>query len=144
MNTENVGTRFQRFKGMYQDGHSYITDHTDGRATKVSFKVDNYKEIKNYIHNYLGLTKEEVKSIIWDVVVDTVNKEVCKCLNDKERIKSIVEGQVRYEIMKESPRRSYIHSTLDEIYNKIDQVIHEEVVKRLIIDLKEVDDDEAI
>jgi len=141
MKPENAGLRYERFKGLYTDGHTYMTDHTDERTTKASFKVDNYKEVKNYIHNYLGLTKEEVKSIIWDAVVDTINKEVCKCLNDKERIKSIVEGQVRYEIMKESPRRSYIHSTMDEIYNKIDKVIHEEVVKRLRIELREPDDE---
>ena len=39
--------------------------------------------------------------------------------------------------MKDSPRRSYIHSTMDEIYNKIDVVIHEEVLKRLKVELKE-------
>ena len=121
---ENVETRLERNKELYNEEHS-----------------NNYKDIKNYIHNYLGLTKEEVKKMIWDAVVDTVNEEVCKCLNDKERIKTIVEGQVRYEIMKESPRRSYIHSTMDEIYNKIDEAIHKEVVKRLKIELKEPEDE---
>jgi light-regulated signal transduction histidine kinase (bacteriophytochrome) len=132
-----------RFKGIYKDGHTYITDNTK-EATKANFKIDSYKEIKNYIHNYLGLTKEEVKNMIWDVVVETVNEEVNKCLNDKARIRTIVEGQVRYEIMKDSPRRTYIHTTMDEIYNKIDQTIHEEVVKRLKIELKNPIEDNAI
>lgn len=135
-------SRVSRFKGLYNDD-DYITtftDHTEPiqpEPIKTNFRVDNYKEIKNYIHNYLGLTREEVKKMVWDVVVKLVNEEVNKCLNDKERIKAIVEGQVRYEIMKDHPRRSYIHTTMDEIYNKIDSVIHEEVVKRLRIELKE-------
>ena len=108
---------------------------------ETNSKVDNYKELKNYIHNYLGLTKEEIKKMIWDTVVETVNKEVNKCLNDKERIKAIIEGQIKFEIMRDHPRRSYIHSTMDEIYNKIDTTIHEEVIKRLRIELKEPEDE---
>lgn len=107
---------------------------------KSRFTIDNYREIKNYIHNYLGITKTEIKDAIWELVIELVNEEVRKCLNDKERIKSIIEGQIRYEIMRDEPRRSYIHSTMDEIYNKIDKVIHEEVVKRLRIELVEPDD----
>ena len=43
--------------------------------------------------------------------------------------------------MRDHPRRSYIHSTMDEIYNKIDTTIHEEVIKRLRIELKEPEDE---
>ena len=101
----------------------------------------NYKDIKNYIHNDLKISKEELRKAILDAIVITVNTEVRKCLNDQERLKGLVEGQVRYELMKNAPRRSYIHSTMDDIYNKIDEVIHEEVVKRLQITLKEPDDE---
>lgn len=145
MKPENVGTRYNRFKGLYDEDYTVtFTDHTEPirhEPVKANFRIDNYKELKNYIHNYLGLTKEEVKKMVWDTVVETVNEEVNKCLNDKERIKAIVEGQVRYEIMKDHPRRSYIHSTMDEIYNKIDSTIHEEVIKRLRIELKEPEDE---
>ena len=145
MKPENVGTRYNRFIGLYDEDYTVtFTDHTEPirhEPVKANFRIDNYKELKNYIHNYLGLTKEEVKKMVWDTVVETVNEEVNKCLNDKERIKAIVEGQVRYEIMKDHPRRSYIHSTMDEIYNKIDSTIHEEVIKRLRIELKEPEDE---
>lgn len=145
MKPENVGTRYNRFKGLYDEDYTVtFTDHTEPirhEPVKANFRIDNYKELKNYIHNYLGLTKEEVKKMVWDTVVETVNEEVNKCLNDRERIKAIVEGQVRYEIMKDHPRRSYIHSTMDEIYNKIDSTIHEEVIKRLRIELKEPEDE---
>lgn len=144
MKPENVETRYNKFRGLYDEDYTTtLSDHTEPiqQVKKASFKIDNYKEIKNYIHNYLGLTKEEIKKIIWDTVVETVNKEVNKCLNDKERIKSIIEGQIKFEIMRDHPRRSYIHSTMDEIYNKIDTTIHEEVVKRLRIELKEPEDE---
>ena len=144
MKPENVETRYNKFRGLYDEDYTTtLSDHTEPiqQVKKASFKIDNYKEIKNYIHNYLGLTKEEIKKIIWDTVVETVNKEVNKCLNDKERIKSIIEGQIKFEIMRDHPRRSYIHSTMDEIYNKIDTTIHEEVIKRLRIELKEPEDE---
>ena len=149
MKPENVETRYNKFRGLYDEDYTTtLSDHTEpiqqvkkAKYVKASFRKDNYKELKNYIHNYLGLTKEEIKKMIWDTVVETVNKEVNKCLNDKERIKSIIEGQIKFEIMRDHPRRSYIHSTMDEIYNKIDSTIHEEVVKRLRIELKEPEDE---
>ena len=144
MKPENVETRYNKFRGLYDgDYTTTLSDHTEPiqQVKKASFKIDNYKELKNYIHNYLGLTKEEIKKMVWDTVVETVNEEVNKCLNDKERIKAIIEGQIKFEIMRDHPRRSYIHSTMDEIYNKIDTTIHEEVVKRLRIELKEPEDE---
>ena len=144
MKPENVETRYNKFRGLYDgDYTTTLSDHTEPiqQVKKASFKIDNYKELKNYIHNYLGLTKEEIKKMVWDTVVETVNEEVNKCLNDKERIKSIIEGQIKFEIMRDHPRRSYIHSTMDEIYNKIDTTIHEEVIKRLRIELKEPEDE---
>lgn len=144
MKPENVETRYNKFRGLYDEDYTTtLSDHTEPiqQVKKASFKIDNYKELKNYIHNYLGLTKEEIKKMVWDTVVETVNEEVNKCLNDKERIKSIIEGQIKFEIMRDHPRRSYIHSTMDEIYNKIDSTIHEEVIKRLRIELKEPEDE---
>ena len=144
MKPENVETRYNKFRGLYDgDYTTTLSDHTEPiqQVKKASFKIDNYKELKNYIHNYLGLTKEEIKKMIWDTVVETVNKEVNKCLNDRERIRAIIEGQIKFEIMRDHPRRSYIHSTMDEIYNKIDSTIHEEVIKRLRIELKEPEDE---
>ena len=41
--------------------------------------MDNYKEIKNYIHNELGITKEYVDNII----VKTVQDEVKKVFNNE-------------------------------------------------------------
>ena len=115
---------------------------------EANFKVDSFKSIRNYIHNYLGLTKDEVREIVLDEIKKIVHEEVTKTLNDKERLESIVEkelmrqlkyGQDKYE------RRSFVINTMDHVYNRIDSIIHEEVCKRLRIELvepKEEDKDE--
>lgn len=109
---------------------------------KTNFEIENYKDIKNYIHNYLGLTKEEVRSIINETVKDTVQKEVSKYLNDENRLTSLVEKEIIRQLKcQDKVRNSFIINTMDGIYNKIDKVIHEEVIKRLQITLKEPNED---
>ena len=39
--------------------------------TKTNFEIENYKDIKNYIHNYLGLTKEEVNEKLTEALGHT-------------------------------------------------------------------------
>lgn len=111
-------------------------------SIKTNFEIENYKDIKNYIHNYLGLTKEEVRSIIDGVVKDTIQKEVSKYLNNENRLTSLVEKEIIRQLKcQDKIRNSFIVNTMDGIYNKIDKVIHEEVIKRLQITLKEPKED---
>ena len=98
--------------------------------------MDRYKDVKNYIHNELGITKEYID----DLIRKTVKEEIVKVLNDDERIKRTVENEIVRccKIYKsDGTRRSFVINVMDDIYNKIDSVIHEEVRKRLIIELKE-------
>lgn len=106
--------------------------------TMTNFRIENYKEIKNYIHNYLGLTKEEVRSIIDEVVKEIIKKEVSKYFNDKNGLESLIEKEIIRQLKcQDNVRKSFIINTMDGIYNKIDTIIHEEVLKRLKIELKE-------
>lgn len=110
--------------------------------TKTNFEVENYKDIKNYIHNYLGLTKEEVREMVLEVVKDTVKKEVDKCLNDENRLQHMIEKEILSQIKYGQDgykRRSFLISVMDEVYNRIDGIIHEEVLKRLQITLKDTE-----
>lgn len=115
---------------------------------ETNFKLDSFKSIRNYIHNYLALTKPEVRSIVDEQVKQIVKEEVTKYFNDEERLKSMIEKeivrQLRYAKEVDQERRSFIISTMDAIYNKIDQTIHEEVCNRLIIKLKEEEDGEEV
>ena len=102
--------------------------------TKTNFEIENYKDIKNYIHNYLGLTKEEVREMALEVVKNTVKKEVDKCLNDENRLQHMIEKEILSQIKYGQDgykRRSFLISVMDEVYNRIDEIIHEEVLKRL-------------
>lgn len=110
--------------------------------TKTNFKIENYKDIKNYIHNYLGLTKEEVRGMVLEVVKNTVEKEVNKYLNDENRLQHMIEKEILNQIKYGQDgykRRSFLISVMDEVYNRIDGIIHEEVLKRLQITLKDVE-----
>lgn len=100
----------------------------------------SFKDIKNYIHNYLGLTKEEVRSIVLDEIKAIVKEEVTKTLNDKERLESMVEKEILRQLKfgpNKYERSSFIINTMDHIYNRIDSIIHDEVLKRLRIELVE-------
>ena len=107
-----------------------------------NFEVDNYKSIKNYIHNYLGLTKDEVRSIVEEVVKQSIKEEVEKYFKDENRLVHLVEKEITRQIKYDGKydRRYFIQNTMDAIYNRIDSVIHEEVLKRLQITLKEPED----
>lgn len=110
--------------------------------TKTNFEIENYKDIKNYIHNYLGLTKEEVREMALEVVKNTVKKEVDKCLNDENRLQHMIEKEILSQIKYGQDgykRRSFLISVMDEVYNRIDEIIHEEVLKRLQITLKDTE-----
>lgn len=110
--------------------------------TKTNFEIENYKDIKNYIHNYLGLTKEEIREMVLEVVKNTVEKEVNKCLNDENRLQHMIEKEILSQIKYGQDgykRRSFLISVMDEVYNRIDGIIHEEVLKRLQITLKDVE-----
>lgn len=99
----------------------------------------SYKDIKNYIHNDLGISYQEVYNLVIDAIKKTVEKAVDEALSDQDRLQYLVEKEVLRQIKynKDKNRQYFIQCTLDSIYNKIDQVIHEEVLKRLVIDLKE-------
>lgn len=98
------------------------------------------KDIKNYISNSLGISKDEIKDEIFNTIKEMVSIEVEKCLNDENRLQSLVEKEVLRQIKKSDGRNSYIVMTMDAIYNKIDKVIHEEVLKRLVIELRSDED----
>lgn len=105
---------------------------------KAHFKVDSYKHIRQYIHNYLGLTKKEIRDMFWNMIEEIVEREVKACLNNKNKIQDLIEKSIVDEIRRQDncERHSYTLSVMDDIYCKIDKVIHEEVRNKLIIGLK--------
>lgn len=99
----------------------------------------DFKDIRNYIHNDLKITKEDIRTLILNEIHTIINREVEKALNDKEYLKRCIQDEIIKQIYRDynKDRSVFTISVMDEIYNKIDKVIHQEVINRLIIDLKE-------
>lgn len=113
---------------------------------EANFKVESFKDIRNYIHNYLGLTKDEVRGIVLEEIRDIVKEEISKLAKDEDFIHSYIEKeilrQLKYGELKHE-RRSFLINTMDSIYNQIDKTIHEEVCKRLRIELVEPEEEDG-
>lgn len=97
--------------------------------------MSNYSDVKNYIHNELGIKKEYVEEIILKTVKDEINK----LFTDEERLQVILERIVRQTIKKDEHKVLYhllinFDSLLDK---KITQAVFNEVKSKLKIELLE-------
>ena len=59
--------------------------------------MTNYKEIKNYLHNELGITKEYIDSII----VKTIQDEVKKVFNNEGYVRDVIIKTIDREVRRE-------------------------------------------
>ena len=101
--------------------------------------TNNYKEIKNYINNELKITKDDILAII----KDEVKMQIEKYFNDPANIDRMLKDEVLHQLYKTDYKRStFLINTMDAIYNQIDATIHQEVLKRLKIELKEPDEED--
>nr|DAG70211.1 MAG TPA: hypothetical protein [Caudoviricetes sp.] len=93
-----------------------------------------YKEVKNAIHNDLGLTKED----IYDVVIETVKDEIDKLMNDEGFIRGLVEKEVARSLYKKDNNRWHtIYDAANYVEDKITSTILQTVKDKLVISLKE-------
>lgn len=93
-----------------------------------------YKEVKNAIHNDLGLTKED----IYDVVIETVKDEIDKLMNDEGFIRGLVEKEVARSLYrKDSSKWHTIYDAANYVEDKITSTILQTVKDKLVISLKE-------
>lgn len=100
----------------------------------------NHKDIRQYIHNTLGIPKIQIYDLILEELKAIVKEEVTKALHDEQYIEHLVEKEIIRQLKLNEPRSSYIVNTTNSLYNKIDEVIHDEVMKRLVIELKSTTD----
>lgn len=95
--------------------------------------MSQYSDVKNYIHNDLGVTKEYIEKIVLKIIQD----EIEKLFVDEERLQTILERIVRQTIKKDEHKILYhllinFDSLLDE---KITETVFNEVKSRLKIEL---------
>lgn len=99
------------------------------------------KDLRNLIYNDLQFTKQDLRDLINKELQTIIKAEVIKVLNDEVRLTNIIDRELlrQIEASDYNGRRSYLVCTIDKIYHEIDKVIHEEVLKRLQVTLKDVD-----
>lgn len=86
-----------------------------------------YREVKNYIHNELKLTKEDIKDIIVSIVKEEVKRIFHNTYGDDVNIERWIRCMVSDEIKK--------NCDFLMIRNLCREIIKEEIVDRLSIDI---------
>lgn len=86
-----------------------------------------YREVKNYIHNELKLTKEDIKDIIVSIVKEEVKHIFHNTYGDDVNIERWIRCMVSDEIKK--------NGDFLMIRNLCREIIKEEIVDRLSIDI---------
>lgn len=86
-----------------------------------------YREIKNYIHNELKLTKEDIKDIIVPIVKEEVKRVFHNTYGDDVNIERWIRCMVSDKIKK--------NGDFLMIRNLCKEIIKEEIVDRLSIDI---------
>lgn len=101
-------------------------------------KHNNYKEVKNYIHNDLKISKEDINNIIQI----TVATEIRKLMKDKDFIEGLVANRLKEILSKDYNKPIYNNLfTLDnKIYDAVSNEISKTIKERLKIEL--IGDDE--
>lgn len=86
-----------------------------------------YKEVKNYIHNELKLTKEDIKEIMIPIVKEEVKRIFHNTYGNDVDIERWVRCMVSNEIQR--------HGDYSMIRNLCREIIKEEIADRLSIDI---------
>lgn len=86
-----------------------------------------YREVKNYIHNELKLTKEDIK----EIMIPIVKEEVKRIFHNTYGNDVDIERWIRYTVSDEIQR----HGEYSMIKNLCREIIKEEITDRLSIDI---------
>lgn len=86
-----------------------------------------YREVKNYIHNELKLTKEDIKEIMVPIVKEEVKRIFQNTYGSDVNIERWVRCMVSNEIQR--------HGDYSMIRNLCREIIKEEIADRLSIDI---------
>lgn len=96
--------------------------------------MSNYSDVKNYIHNELGITKEYID----EVIKKTIQDEISKLMNDDCFIRGLVENEVARSLYKKDNNRWHtIYDASNYIEDKITSTILQTVKDKLVISLKD-------
>lgn len=96
--------------------------------------MDNYKEVKNYIHNDLKITKEDIQEIIRKEVLN----QVTALVKDSSFIHEMIFDHIKHIFRKEEYKQPYyktitdINSMIyDGLIDELGKVVHDNIKIRV-------------
>ena len=96
--------------------------------------MDNYKEIKNYIHNDLNITKEDIQEIIQK----EVKNQISKLLKDSNFVESMILNHIKMLLQDKNynnPHYKIITDIngfiYDELISELGKVVHDNIKIRV-------------
>ena len=91
----------------------------------------NYKEVKNYIHNDLNITKNDINNLI----IDIVKIEVAKLLKDESFINSMMKNHI-ISLLKDNEYKNPRYKTITDINKFLYDNVLEELCKTVHDNIK--------
>lgn len=77
-----------------------MTEQTGNQTNQTSQWHPGYKELKNFIHNEMELTKEQIQEMVRELVKEIVNTEILKFVEtSKADIGKIMKDVIRHEMI---------------------------------------------
>lgn len=91
--------------------------------------MNNYKEIKNLIHNEFNITKEEIR----ETISKAIEKEIQKMMKDEQFLSSLIQNELKSILNREyrNPKYKKIFNLNELIYDnvcsEISKVVHDNI-----------------
>lgn len=87
-----------------------------------------YKAVKNYIHNELGLSKEDIR----EMIKPEIKNEVMRCFKNTYGRDTDIEGWIRHMVKDEITRYRY-----NMVENAVKEIVRQEVSENLVIEIRQ-------
>lgn len=81
-------------------------------------KVSIYKQLKNHLHNTLGLTKKDIRSMVEQSIEDVVERRVDVLIRDKLNVQNMVDEAIARKITMNNWYWGESEDTLDDYIKK--------------------------
>ena len=93
-------------------------------------KSKGYKEIKNFLHNEIGLSKQEIKDVVLEVIRDETRSRVQKAMNNNPDL--FINDRVEKEVEK-SVKQILGGSRYDNNSRELMKAIGEKVASNIVV-----------
>lgn len=87
--------------------------------------MSNYSDVKNYLHNDLGISKEYVK----ETILKTIQEEISKLFKDSSRLEYLIRDMIKKEIKHDDHK--ILYRTLRDVNGLIEDTLTDTVINEI-------------